>query len=181
MKTQASWWMMVALLVLAACGPATGLPQGGPGEPRVTSPLPQVSSPTESSAPASGEGSEGVVLVYERSGGIAGIVQVFTVYADGRVILTSNRETAGKPAQVDPETVKALVLAMERAGFFDLQESYLTEDVCCDRVVHRIVVYRDGQAKSVTTIDGYEGMPEALRQVLDALNRFLQETVANSQ
>ena len=182
MRARTLRFVVGVLFLLAACGPATGLPQGGQGEPRAAvSTTDDARSPADGGGPAGHGGDEGVVLVYERSGGLAGITQVFEVHADGRVILTSDRETDGMTAKVDPESVKALVLAIERAGFFDLQESYLPADLCCDRMTHRIVIYRDGQAKSVTTIDGYEGTPDALKQVLEALGHFLQEAVAGSR
>jgi hypothetical protein len=181
MRARTLRFVVGVLFLLAACGPAIGLPQKGQGEPRAAVSPTDTRSPADGGGPAGHGRGEGVVLVYERSGGLAGITQVFEVHADGRVILTSDHETDGMTAKVDPESVKALVLAIERAGFFDLQESYLPEDLCCDRMTHRIVVYRDGQAKSVTTIDGYEGTPDALNQILEALGRFLQEAVAGSR
>jgi hypothetical protein len=50
----------------------------------------------------------------------------------------------------------------------------MPDNTCCDRMTHRIVVYRNGEAKAVTTIDGYDAEPASLRQVREALGRFWQ-------
>ncbi len=177
MKTSMALLLVLcAALLLLGCGPATNLPPTEEGVPRGT-PV-----PGEEATPGKGsEEGKGLLLVYERSGGIAGVQQVYEIYADGRIVAKDDRQGANTTMQVDAESVKELVMAIERAGFFELKGSYLPLNKCCDRMTHRITIYRNGEAKTVTTMDGVENPPETLVQVQAALAAFLQKAAASTQ
>jgi hypothetical protein len=177
-RTSAALLVLWAALLLLGCGPATSLPPTEEGVPRGT-PTP---APAGEATPSKGSGeSKGLLLVYERSGGLAGVQQVYEIYADGRVVAKDDRQSANATMQADAESVKELIMAIERAGFFDLKESYLPLNKCCDRMTYRITIYRNGEAKTVTTMDGVENPPEALVQVQAALAAFLQKATAATQ
>ncbi|MCC7353450.1 MAG: hypothetical protein IT330_06800 [Anaerolineae bacterium] len=172
MKTRLALLVVWVALLLVACGPATSPPPTDEGISRLT-PTP---APGEEATPGKGgEESKGLLLVYERSGGIAGVQQVYEIHADGRVVTKDDRQAASTTIQMDAASVKDLVMAIERAGFFDLKETYLPINKCCDRMTYRITVYRNGVGKSVTTMDGVENLPESLVQVQTALAAFLQK------
>lgn len=178
MRTLMALLILCAALLLLGCGPATNLPATEEGVPRGT-PTPVLSG--EATPGKGSEENKGPLLVYERSGGIAGVQQVYEIYADGHIVAKDDRQSANTTMRVDAESVKELVMAIERAGFFDLKESYLPLNKCCDRMTHRITIYRDGKGKSVTTMDGVENLPEALVQVQAALATFLQKAAAATQ
>jgi hypothetical protein len=110
------------------------------------------------------------VLVYHRSGGIAGIDEVWTVYADGSITNTS-----GALWQAPQEQVEALLQTIDGLGFFDMDASYLPKDVCCDRFSYELSVQYEGQAHQVVTMDGTETTPEAFWKILDEVQRFVDE------
>ena len=100
------------------------------------------------------------VIIFERSGGIAGRHDLFRIYADGRVESTAAGKTA-VTQNVPPELVAAVVTHMVDAGFFSLADEYLPKSNCCDLFTYKLSVVHDGVAKTVTTMDSVQ-LPPAL-------------------
>lgn len=112
----------------------------------------------------------GVVLVYQRIGGLKGIgpgKYEWTFYADGTIKSSDNRSW-----EVPPEDIANLVDSISNLGFSDLAESYVPADVCCDRAYHVITLNSDAQAHTVITLDAAE-MPDNLTTTLDTINEYL--------
>jgi len=118
---------------------------------------------------------EDVVIVYQSEGGIAGSSETTIIHNDGKVEIRG-RDRPVRMLQTDAQRVAALVRVFEQENFFDLQSSYLPQNTCCDRMIYTITYYRDGQSKSVTTIDANPEEPAALQRVMQALNSFLAES-----
>ena len=161
-----------AFLLLAGCATLpldASTPSGGAVPASPTSP-----SMPGSSVPDSGELPKDMppdaVLVYHRSGGIAGIDEVWTIYSDGRI--TKDR---GGEWQAPAERVTALLQAIDELGFFNMQASYMPADTCCDRFSYELAVRNKGQEHQVITMDGAPGTPEAFWQILTEVQRFLDE------
>ncbi|MCB8966636.1 MAG: hypothetical protein H6660_07040 [Ardenticatenaceae bacterium] len=111
-----------------------------------------------------------VALVYQRAGGLAGISAneyMWTFYTDGRVISSD-----GRSWEIAPEVISNLVGDMKNLGFFGLDENYIPEDTCCDRVFYAITLNTDEQAYTVFTLDGVD-MPSALSNSIDEINELL--------
>ncbi|MEJ2747869.1 MAG: hypothetical protein P8183_08160, partial [Anaerolineae bacterium] len=159
---------LLAILLLGACSPTVASsPDIEPGvtavpEAKATA-TPSALKPVATSEPAetapvdSAESSKpdkmeavpaGAVLVFHRTGGFAGVDQRWVVYADGRIDMPD-----GTQKQVDASQVQALLDTVQTANFFDLNDSYVPLDNCCDRFTYSITVQLDGQVKTVNTID----------------------------
>ena len=108
------------------------------------------------------------VIIYSRSGGFAGLMEEWHIYADGRV--ESNN---GSIQQVAPEQVARLLATAESSNFNGLQAAYLPRDSCCDRFSYSITIHLDDVIKTVSTMDGVAKQPEALTVLLTAVNDLL--------
>lgn len=109
------------------------------------------------------------VIVYNRSGGFAGLQQEWTIYSDGRIILPD-----GSQKQIDPTQVQAVFDAIATANFQSLKASYVPKDTCCDRFTHVITVQTGGETHTVTTVDQAPDEPVELAAVLEAINELIQ-------
>jgi hypothetical protein len=86
----------------------------------------------------------------DRSGGITGAIDHFTV-------------SASSPHRDAPRLMRSAGGHRFRA----LRGAYL-DDPCCDRYQYVVRVhYRDLATKTVTTVDGAPGLPAVLREVID--------------
>ena len=108
-----------------------------------------------------------VAVIYHRSGGIAGVDEQWIIYTDGGIESPDGRR------QVGPQQVQELLDTIKAAGFFDLDDSYLPMNTCCDRFIYDITVQLDGQVKTVNTIDASPTQPDQLTTALDAIEALL--------
>jgi hypothetical protein len=108
--------------------------------------------------------SDGRVIVYHTSGGIAGITEEWIIYADGTVL-----GPGGSKQQLNPQRVQEVV---QMAGEMPDQEPDPLLDPCCDRITYTITFYFEDETKILTTTDGAEQTAE-LTAVLDELGRLL--------
>ncbi|MCB0176573.1 MAG: hypothetical protein KDJ97_39100, partial [Anaerolineae bacterium] len=104
----------------------------------------------------------------KRSGGFAGRADTFLIYADGRV--ESNGQAGG---QIDAEQVEAVLSQADAAGFFELDESYLAKDTCCDRFTYQLTLRHEDKKNSVVTIDDADNPPAALQSMLEAVDALV--------
>ncbi|HEX9373981.1 MAG TPA: hypothetical protein VF897_23410 [Roseiflexaceae bacterium] len=162
-------------LVLAACGAGA---TGGAAPTQLSSPTTAQGTPTQptpTAAPMSGEtGPTGVgtasdvVVTYRKSGGIAGINETLTIYADGRLDLKSlNREA--KTAQVAPSELSRLRQLLASPEFAALKPSY--EAPGADQFIYALSM-PGGQ--KITTTDGAE-TPAVLEQAIAELERLKRQ------
>jgi hypothetical protein len=142
--------------------PAT--PHGLPATPLPSKPTPV---PTGPAAPASTP-----FIRYHLSGGIAGVDETWLFYADGRVEHMGRGQ--GHSAQLTASQVDALMAAARSPEVAALSESYVPTNTCCDRFLHEITIVLDGQTKTVRTLDAAPDQPQALSDLLDAINMALK-------
>ena len=103
-----------------------------------------------------------------------GMHQRVIIYADGRVIaLGSSRGAAPVSERINTTALENWLAETEAVGFFEMKDSYLSGDTCCDRITYRLTVHYKSQSKTVTTIDAAPGQPPQLPELLDHLNRLL--------
>jgi hypothetical protein len=177
MRIVAGALLAAALLALAACdtGPAaqpTPTTATTPATP--TAPAPADATPT-TSAPAE------TTIVFETSGGIAGMMKRMDIDANGQASLTDPR--AGRPGVVTPLDVDRygeLLTLIEKADFFNLQDEYNKGGVA-DDIQYTVTVTQGGRTKSVTVYDvGGQGItPQPLLDLLDRL-KAIQDQLEKS-
>jgi hypothetical protein len=95
------------------------------------------------------EASTDMEVTYRREGGIAGITQEWTIFADGRIVGPRDQEM-----QVAAEEVILLLAKLKDLESIPVQESYVGEDACCDLFIYTITFKVDDQTTTVQTIDG---------------------------
>jgi hypothetical protein len=114
---------------------------------------------------------ENAVIVYSKEGGFAGLMETWTIYADGQIL-----GNEGQSLQAPPQVVDGLVSLAENVGFFDLKNSYLPENTCCDFFIYTLTVRNCEQVHSVVTMDDAPGTPEELWQILNDIQALLAAT-----
>ncbi len=153
--------MIVVLAVaLSACAPTVS-----PVLP-ITPSLSPLSSPLEPDS-----ASQGVTVVYHRSGGFAGTDDTWTISLDGTV--THQGSMVGSPEQLTKAQMSELATVIRAANFAALEESYVPQNTCCDRYIYEIAVMVNGETKAVRTIDAAPAAPAELTQLIDTLNQLL--------
>lgn len=125
----------------------------------------------EITEPAMAEGHEklgGAVILYQRSGGFAGISEQWTIYPDGRIVSGDGQER-----KVSAEEVSALLIEIGALGFFDLRDSGGLPNTCADCFSHQITASSDGGLNQITVAGaGYD--PQDPRwQVVQKISDFI--------
>lgn len=105
------------------------------------------------------------VIIYQRSGGFAGIHEQWTIYPDGRIMAGDGREW-----RVTPEQVERLLTEIEALGFFEMEGRYMPLNTCCDRFTYEITVRHGDTVNTVTTIDAALDAPPELWCVINVIN-----------
>jgi len=114
----------------------------------------------------------GAVIIFEQSGGIAGIQETWRIYGDGRVVKEDRHGQTAPAERIPAEAVRDAIERIVGGGFLDLADEYLPADRCCDRFTYRLTVVYDGTEKTVTTMDGAE-RPPALTEALEVVNQLI--------
>ena len=149
-------WMLI-LFFLSSCSVETAhAPVEGIAETPTT-------APTATFAP-------NTAVIFKRSGGIAGINEAWTIFTDGTVVTNS----ATQP-ELSAEEVEQLLGSLESSGFFELENSYLPDDTCCERFFYEITAVQNTSFHTVHTLEATPDMPEALQQALRLLQTALLE------
>ena len=116
-------------------------------------------------------------VIFKRSGGIAGVNEAWTIYTNGRVDTNSTIQP-----QLTAEEVAQLLNSLESSGFFELENSYLPDDTCCDRFLFEITAVQNSEFHTVKTLEATPDMPEALQQALRLVQALLfQQSDQNNQ
>jgi hypothetical protein len=111
---------------------------------------------------------DSAIIIFRRSGGIAGVDELWKIYPDGRIEGPENQQQ-----QVDRAKVQALLEMIQTAGFFELDDSYVPRNNCCDRFTYEIAVQLENKTKTVTAGEASPVQPEQLTKVIEAINRLL--------
>ena len=132
-------------------------------EPVATSRQPEATTP----APAS---SGDVVAVWTRSGGFAGLHEVLTVFADGRLSL--EQRGGAKTGQAAPADFERLQQTIAGPGWQQLEKQYGVQHP--DAFQYTI----QAKGKIVETFDGSD-YPDVLMDLLQQFQALHQTTVSN--
>ena len=115
---------------------------------------------------------ETAVIIFQRSGGLAGKTVVWTIYSDGRV--QSDLGTT----QLSSDAVSKLVAGLTTLGIFDLKDSYGGLTNCNDCFTYTITINADGKTKTISTTEGAADIPVELGSILTLLNEFISNIPA---
>ena len=161
-----------SLLIIVLAGCAT-LPAEAPAP--TDTPAPSATPAATATTPPKSELPGEAVIVYKRSGGIAGLDEIWTIYPDGNVAHAEHYLGEGPERlyQADVAEVAALVDTLETLGFFALTGNYLPLDTCCDRITYDIEARSGDLINHVVTLDAAPNTPPELWQAIDALNAFV--------
>jgi hypothetical protein len=177
MQSTARVLLLALAYLLAACGGgSTG--SAPPTLAPIANDTPQVAptqpaSPTVAAAPsadippvaATQAGTANLLISYHKSGGIAGVNETLTVYADGAIELRDKRGAIS--TQADPSDIEALHKLLVSPEFATLQSPM--QPPGADQFIYELTV--SGRAKSIVTVDGADN-PAVLREVIDALEQL---------
>ena len=123
---------------------------------------------TPTSVPPTADPTGGVSILFQRSGGILPSDLQWAIYPDGGVVTGKGEEKS-----VAADQVEALLAEIKGLGFFDLQDSYGLSAVCNDCYTYRITVNDGGQVKTVIAVEGAADTPDAVLEIIDAINGLL--------
>ncbi|HSF82014.1 MAG TPA: hypothetical protein VLA49_12310 [Anaerolineales bacterium] len=178
--------LTLTALFLAACATLTGQessPGEAPDQPRPEQtevPLPP--SGEVQDKPSQVELPEGAVLEFRRSGGFAGLNEVWTLYADGRLTRAESDQpgAATQEWQVEAEQVAVLLEVIDGLGFFSLPSGDLSQAPGADRFSYSLTVNYQGSSRTISAAEGAKGASAALWQVISEVQGFVDK-VASSQ
>jgi len=104
-----------------------------------------------------------LVIVFERSGGFAGVDEKWSIYTGGKIVKEN-----GDTFSVDAAKVTALLDAAEAANFFEMKASSAIGSVsnCKDCFSYKLTITSNGQTNTITTSDGATGLPDAFMEIL---------------
>ena len=152
---------LIALLVLAACGPQSSdtatqsnvTPTEGP------SPTPPpTETPQGTEDPNAGLTFD--VLTLTRTGGPNNETTEVTVLGNGALLIDG-----ALVGSVAPETVASLDDQLNRMGFFRLDTRYGPAEPRPETFVYALTVERAGGSNTVTTMDGF--VPESIQRLIE--------------
>jgi hypothetical protein len=108
------------------------------------------------------------VIVFEKSGGFAGVTEKWTVYRDGRVVSVEGREH-----QVAVEEISTLLMEIENMGFFEIDgpDQWLSD--CRDCFTYQITVSIDGRTKVVNAVDGQVDPADTIWGIINLIEVLL--------
>jgi hypothetical protein len=122
----------------------------------------QNAPPTETALP------ELPLVTYERVIVSADIHERWVIYEDGTVLKDDGVKTV-----LPVEAVAELMVRIEAAGFFEMEDVYLPEGPQPDRSLYALSVRSDGGFKTVVTMEGAE--PESLQSLIEYLDAWVQQ------
>jgi hypothetical protein len=138
--------------------------------------LPTFEAPTPAPAatPTAGRRASGAAITFARSGGIAGISEQWTIYADGRIA-----GPAGQTAQVSEAEVSQLLAEIEAAGFFDWSTPARLPSGCADCFSYSLVVTFEGRTNQIRLVDGQQDAPDGAWTVLEGVLDLLESAAGS--
>jgi hypothetical protein len=115
------------------------------------------------------------LVVFQTSGGFAGINEVLTVFKDGKLELTDQRRSNHKEGRIRLEQMAKLQKLLSRLEYQNLQQTDMAQRGA-DYLTYTITTWDgDGKARSVTATD--LNMPDVLSQIIAELNALRRQAI----
>ena len=110
------------------------------------------------------------VIVFQRSGGLAGVSEQWSIYADGKIAIKD-----GKEFKIDSAQVTALLEAIQAAGFYDMKAGpgIGGPSSCKDCYTYQLTVTSDKKSNSLTVQEGSKDMPESFWNIIQKINDLI--------
>jgi hypothetical protein len=153
---------LLFVILLASCASAA--------QPTITGKGPVETQVTPSSGPVSPPAPDlGVpVIIMEKSGGIAGVHDKWTIYAGGQVV------SAGQVVHtLTSDQVSSTLADIQKLGFFNMQADYSKASTCNDCFIITITVASAGNSKTVTGVEGDTHTPAEFLQVISDISSLV--------
>jgi hypothetical protein len=112
---------------------------------------------------------QGIIVIFKRSGGIAGIDETLTIYEDGRLTLVGRDRKS--TTQVAPDMLSELRRLLATPEFAALSARYSA--LGADLFTYSITTSIGGKSQTIVTMDGAEN-PPILDQVLIEMGKLLK-------
>lgn len=120
-----------------------------------------------------------IAIIFDRSGGFAGVDEKWTIYTDGSTEYENRKTGKLVKGHVSAQEVANLLEFAYEEGFFSLEKhEYLPPTICCDRFSYTITVLYphprcpDLVWKTVMAMDGADA-PEGLWRIMGELNNLV--------
>ncbi len=126
------------------------------------------STPSYTEANVDDNHASGIVLLYERSGGIAGIHDEWKAYSDGRFELND-----GTIETLNPQELDGVLEELRKLGFFDLEMKINPFDSCADCFSYRLLVNFEGQTNEISWNEASTDTPVNFKEILTLINTLL--------
>ena len=100
---------------------------------------------------AKDEANKEPVIVFQRSGGFAGMSEQWSIYANGKIV-----KEIGEEHSIGPAQVTALLDALQVAGFYEMKasSSVAGSGNCNDCYTYQLTVTSGGKENSITVQEG---------------------------
>lgn len=161
--------LIVFVAALAGCGAAPVLPLA-----QAAAPIAPISIAPMAAATAAPAAPVITRVRYERSGGMSGRTQAYIIHADGSVEREGGTLRRGTitPA-LDPNIAANLFLQLADKMHTLKTGDYAPAKACCDRASYSLSIMVDSQNYTYTTIDAAPNQPQALADLLAAVQSYL--------
>ena len=153
----------------SGCASATQTEPTPEAERTLEAPTPQDLSATPAATAIARGQAGGAVITFARTGGIAGISELWSIYPDGRVL-----GVAGEEGRIPADEVSQLLAEIEAAGFFEWAPRPRSLQSCADCFTYSITVEFQGKINRVTLVDGESGAPEEAWAILERILEILE-------
>lgn len=153
--------VVLAMLVLAACGGQSATPTARPACAEIPAATFQKNADDGIAA--------GAVIVYERSGGNDCVDDVWTIYPDGRIAGVSGSKQAS--TTVTAEEVAAMLKDIDAQGFFKLVSTKHT--ACRECFTYHITIKDGDRLLTVAAVDGGTDTPTEFWQIYARIKKNL--------
>ena len=114
------------------------------------------------------------VIIFQHSGGYAGVIEKWRIYPDGRIV-----DVTGATTRVSDVAVERLQSDIRDTGFFDFANSYHPKNPCCDRFSYVVRVRTNDILHSVSTIDATPHAPAELFDIIRKIKMLIASGLAN--
>ncbi len=171
-------WMVVGCTTAASENTPASTPAGGaavPEEPLIPTPEASKPAPDNSVDPSKLQLEEDVVFIFTRSGGLAGVDEVWTLYTDGRLLSKDEGDF-----QVSKDQALTLAAELERTGLFSASTPAGLKVECCDRFLYTLTFQTGGRAIQVQAVDGNSNIPHVVWDAINKVQEFIGTVKMNS-
>jgi hypothetical protein len=112
----------------------------------------------------------GAVIIYQKSGGFAGVMEEWTIFPDGRIVSGDGHEYL-----LAEEQISVSLSEIENLGFFEISGPGQLLTDCRDCFTYKITVSAGGRTKVVNAVDDQSDPTEAIWAVINVIENLLSD------